>query len=281
LAHKYSLAYLTVPGLNPPQMVDVAARTGYAYVGLRLNRTTEDEPYYPLIDDSGLRRATRERLAATGIGVWDVEVARLWPDTEAEDFRKFLEIGAELGARHVIAQLADPELDRATDRFGRLCQLAAGLGLAVDLEFIAWSHVPDLKTAAGVLRTVRQPNAGVLVDALHFHVAGSTIGELRSLPGKWFRYVHVCDAPAVSASENKELVHVMRHERLFPGDGVIDVGAILDCLDPDIVCAIEIPGDTLATRVGLEEYARLARQTTDEFLAAHKPLSRKEEEKTG
>jgi sugar phosphate isomerase/epimerase len=262
-------------------MVDVAARTGYAYVGLRLNRTTEDEPHYPLMEDGGLRRATRERTAATGIGVWDVEVARLWPGTEVEDYRDFLEVGAELGARHVIAQLADPDLDRATDRFGGLCQMAASLGLAVDLEFIAWSQVPNLSTAAQVIRAAGEPNAGILVDALHFHVAGSTIGELRSLPRTWFRYVHVCDAPAVSASESDELTHVMRHERLFPGQGVIDVRAILDCLDSNIVCALEIPGDTLSMRVGLEEYARLARQTTDEFLAAQIPNSRKEEEKTG
>ena len=275
MTRKYSLAYLTVPGLDPPEMVDVAARTGYAYVGLRLNRTTKEEPYYPLIEDGGLRRATRKQTAATGIGVWDVEVARLWPDTEAEDYRAFLEVGAELGARHVIAQLADPDLSRATDRFGRLCQLAAGLGLAVDLEFIGWSHVPDLTTAAEVIRTVRQPNAGILIDALHFHIAGSTIDELRSLPRSWFRYVHVCDAPAVSASQTEELLHVMRHERLFPGHGVVDIRAILDCLDRDIVCALEIPGDALATRLGLEEYARLARQTTDEFLAAQAPTGRK------
>jgi sugar phosphate isomerase/epimerase len=286
MTRRYSLAYLTVPGLAPPEMIDVAARTGYAYVGLRLNRITPEESHYPLIEDVALRSATRRRLDATGVGVWDVEVVRLGPDTEPEDYRAFLETGAELGARHVIAQLPDPDLERATERFGRLCLLAAELGMAVDLEFIASSNVPDLRTAAQVLRSVDQPNAGILVDALHFHVAGSTLAELRSLPRQWFRYVHLCDAPAVSASESDELLsdellHVMRHERLFPGDGLIDPGAILDCLDPDVVCVLEIPGDTLASRVGLEEYARLARATTEEYLAARKTSATGQEEKTG
>ncbi len=281
MTHRYSLAYLTVPGLNPPDMVDVAARTGYSYVGLRLNRTTPEEAHYPLISDAELRRATKQRLQATGIGVWDLEVARLWPETELEDYREFLETGAELGALHVIAQLQDPDLSRASERFGQLCVLAAGLGIGVDLEFIAWSQVPDLATAASILRTVDQPNAGILVDMLHFQIAGSTLAELRSLPGRWFRYVHLCDAPSLTADNTEELFRVMRHERRFPGDGVIDIRGVLGCLDPDVVCALEIPGDTMASQVGLDQYARLALSATEDYLAGRRsPIREQEEEKT-
>lgn len=266
MTRPYSLAWLTVPGLAPPQMVDVAARTGYTYVGLRLNRTTPEEPHYPLTSDPKLRRATRERLDATGIGVWDVEVARLWPDTEPESYAAFLATAAELGARHVVTQLPDPDLARATDRFGRLCDMAAAYGMGVDLEFIAWSQVPDLATAARIVGEVDRPNAGILVDMLHFQVAGATTQELSALPSQWFRYVHLCDAPALTADQTDELFHVMRHERRFPGDGAIDVRGILDCFD-DVVYALEIPGDTLARQVGLEEYARRALTATEEYLA--------------
>lgn len=280
MQHRYSLAYLTVPGLAPPQMVDVAARTGYSYVGLRLNRTTPDEPFYPLISDRNMRRETNERLDATGVGVWDVEVARLGPDTTSEDYRAFLEAGAELGARHVVAQVTDPNSERATEHFAGLCELAGTLGLDVDLEFIAWSMVPDLASAAKVLRLADQPNAGILVDMLHFHVAGSTLEELRSLPRRWFRYAHVCDAPPVRSDQTDELFHIMRHERRFLGDGAIDVRGILECLDPDIVCALEIPGDTRVAQLGLEEYARLALSTTEEYLALRPPSIKQQKEKT-
>lgn len=279
--HGYSLAWLTVPGLPPPAMVDVAARTGYAYVGLRLNRTTPDEPHYPLLSDAVLRKATRERLDATGVRVWDVEVARLWPDTEPESYRDFLEVGADLGARHVVTQLPDPDLARATERFGRLCDLAAELDMGVELEFIVTSQVPNLSTAAQVLRAVDRPNAGILVDMLHFQLGGSTISELRALPSQWFRYVHMCDAPAVTADETDELLHVMRHERRFPGAGAVDVRGIVECLDDDIVYALEIPGDRLAAEVGLEEYARRALAATEEYLAARRPLREGQEETTG
>ena len=44
MRHDYSLAHLTVLSLTPPQVVEVAARAGYRYVGLRLTRVTPTEP---------------------------------------------------------------------------------------------------------------------------------------------------------------------------------------------------------------------------------------------
>jgi hypothetical protein len=51
MRHDYSLAHLTVLSLTPPQVVDVAARSGYRYVGLRLTRVTPDEPLYDMAHD--------------------------------------------------------------------------------------------------------------------------------------------------------------------------------------------------------------------------------------
>src|ERR1700738_3318599 len=51
MMHDLSLAHLTVISLAPPQMVDVAARTGYRYVGLRLIAVTPDSPCYSLMHD--------------------------------------------------------------------------------------------------------------------------------------------------------------------------------------------------------------------------------------
>ena len=45
----FSLAHLTVLSLPPPEMVGVAARTGYRTVGLRLIAVTPETPGYPLM----------------------------------------------------------------------------------------------------------------------------------------------------------------------------------------------------------------------------------------
>jgi sugar phosphate isomerase/epimerase len=256
--HDFSLAHLTALSLSPPELVDAAAEAGYRYVGLRLTRVTPVEPHYPLATDPGLMRTTKVRLAATGIEVLDIELARIGPDEDPRDFQRFLEAGAELGARHVITQLPDPDRARKTDRFAQLCEMARPLGLTVDLEFPSWTETPDLNAAVRVLRGADQPNAGLLIDLLHFARSGSSVADLRQLPAEWFHFAHVCDAPPGVPPTNEELIHTARFERLFPGEGGIDIHGILGALPPGLPYALEIPKAQLVAQVGGKEHARLA-----------------------
>ncbi|WP_063763698.1 TIM barrel protein [Actinoplanes subtropicus] len=256
--HDFSLAHLTALSLSPPELVDAAAEAGYRYVGLRLTRVTPVEPHYPLATDPGLMRTTKVRLAATGIEVLDIELARIGPDDDPRDFQRFLEAGAELGARHVITQLPDPDRARKTDRFAQLCEMARPLGLTVDLEFPSWTETPDLNAAVRVLRGADRPNAGILIDLLHFARSGSSVADLRQLPAEWFHFAHVCDAPPGVPATNEGLIHTARFERLFPGEGGIDIHGILGALPPGLPYALEIPKAQLVAQVGGKEHARLA-----------------------
>jgi sugar phosphate isomerase/epimerase/4-hydroxyphenylpyruvate dioxygenase-like putative hemolysin len=256
--HDYSLAHLTALSLSPPELVDAAADAGYRYVGLRLTRVTPIEPHYPLATDPALMRTTKVHLAASGIEVLDVELARISPNENPRDFERFLVAAADLGARHVITQLPDPDRARKIDRFAELCEMARPLGLTVDLEFPSWTETPDLGEATRVLRAANQPNAGMLIDLLHFARSGSSIADLRQLPTEWFHFVHVCDAPPGVPPTNEELIYTARFERLFPGEGGIDVHGILAALPSGVPYALEIPRATLVAQVGAKEHARLA-----------------------
>jgi sugar phosphate isomerase/epimerase len=256
--HDYSLAHLTAPHLSPPELVEVAAAGGYRYVGLRLTRVGPDDLVSPLTTDAGLRRETKARLADTGVEVLDIELARLGPETEPQTFERLLETGAELGARHVIGQLPDPDRERKIERFAALCDLASRFGLTVELEFPSWTETPDLTEATHVLRAVNRANAGLLVDVLHFTRSRSSVEELKQLPREWFRFAHVCDAAAEVPATTEGLIRTARVERLFPGEGGIDVRGILAAMPQDIPYTLEIPRTTLASLVGEKECARLA-----------------------
>ena len=256
--HHYSLAHLTALSLSPPELVDAAAAAGYRYVGLRMTKVTAEEPHYPLTYDPALMRATKTHLAATGIEVLDIELARFTSGDSPRDYLRFLEAGAELGARHVITQLPDSDFSRKTDRFAELCQLALPLGLTVDLEFPSWTETPNLTEATRVLRAADQPNAGMLIDLLHFARSRSSVDDLRELPPEWFHYVHVCDAPGEIPTTTAGLIHTARFERLFPGEGDIDMLGILSALPTGIPYALEIPRATLVAQVGAKEHTRLA-----------------------
>jgi len=258
MRHDYSLAHLTALTLTPPQLVDVAARTGYRYVGLRMTRVTPDEVLYDLARDQPLMKATQARLADTGIAVHDVELFRMDPTLEPEAFLAELDATAELGARHIIAQLPDPERERKVDRFARLCDLAKARGIFVSLEFPHWTETGNLAEAVRVVRAVNRSNAGILVDMLHFARSDSTLAELAALPREWLRFAHVCDAPKEIPPTLAGVIHTARDERLFPGEGGIDIHGVLACMPQDIPYALEIPRVTLTHAIGPEEVARLA-----------------------
>jgi sugar phosphate isomerase/epimerase len=264
--HVYSLAHLTVLSLTPPEVVDVAARTGYRYVSLRLTRVTPDEPLYDLGHDRLLMKETKARLHATGLKVLDVELFRMDPSLEPESFIPVLEATAELGARRIIAQLPDPDRERATARFARLCDLAKPLGIFVSLEFPHWTDTGNLAAATKVVRAVGRENAGILVDTLHFARSNSSLEELAKLPSSWFRFAHVCDAAKEMPPTNEGIIRTARAERLFPGEGGIDVRGILGRLPPNIPYSLEIPRLTLTKAVGPEEVARLALRVTRSHL---------------
>src|SRR6185295_11782570 len=153
MKHDYSLAHLTALHLSPPELVEAAAAGGYRYVGLRLTRVAADDPVYPLATDAALMRETKARLAHTGVEVLDIELARLDPYTPPESLRGVLEAGAELGARHVIGQLPDPNREQKIERFAALCDLAKPFGMTVELEFPSWTETPNLAKATHVLRS--------------------------------------------------------------------------------------------------------------------------------
>src|SRR6185436_19349873 len=168
MRYEFSLAHLSALSLSPPEMVDVAARVGYRYVGLRLAPVTPNEPRYPLPYDEQMMRETQACLADTGVEVLDVELARLAPDVEAASFAPMLEAAARLGAKHVLAQTPDPERARAIERFGRLCELAAPFNLSVDLEFITWTATPGAATALRIGGEFNESKRVPAFDTLHF-----------------------------------------------------------------------------------------------------------------
>ena len=258
MKHDYSLAHLTVLSLTPPEVVDVAARAGYPYVGLRLTRVTPAEPLYDLAHDRALMRETKARLAATGVKVLDVELFRMDPSLEPESFVPVLDATAELGARHIIAQLPDPDRERAIARFARLCDLARPLGIFVSLEFPHWTETGNLAEATRVVRAANRSNAGILIDMLHFGRSDSSLDDLAALPREWLRFAHVCDATKEVPATMEGIIRTARDERLFPGEGGIDVRGILERMPQDIPYALEIPRMTLTRALGPAEVARLA-----------------------
>ncbi len=261
-----SLAHLTVLSLPPPEMIRVAARTGYQSVGLRLIAVNAESPGYPLMDDKAMLRETRAAMAETGITAGDIEFVRITPDIDVAALEPFLAVGAELGAKCLITAPYDPDLGRLSDRLGAIADLAKPYGLTAMMEFFPWTVAPNIATARRIIEGSGRENVGLLVDTLHFDRSGSTFAELAALPPEWLPFTHVCDAPAEKPTTTEGLLHHARAERLPPGEGGLDILGVLAHLPKGIPVALEVPMEQLTREAGPEEVARRVREAAVRLL---------------
>ncbi|HEV3426515.1 MAG TPA: TIM barrel protein [Paraburkholderia sp.] len=257
-----SLSALTALELNPPQMVLCAADAGYDYVGLRLLPATDHEVRHEIVGDTPLKRETLAVLRDTGMRVLDVEILRLTPDSDVNQYKPMLETAAELGARYVLVAGNDPDEARTVDRLGQLCDLAAPLGLAPSLEPMPWTDVKEIAAGARIVKASGRRNTGLIIDPIHFDRAGSSLDDLRALPREYFGYVQFCDAPAQRPADLDTLLFQARCERMIPGEGGLDLVGILSALPDGLPVSVEVPTQQWAKSTRAVDRARRLREAT-------------------
>lgn len=269
MAQQYSLAHLTVLGCPPPEMTYVAARAGYDFISPRLIcMGLPGEPNYELASQPEMLRATKRALESTGVRVHDIELARVLDGVNPKSYLPAFEVAAELGARAVLSSIWTPRRDYAVETFAQLCDLARPYKLTVDLEPVPVAAVATLADAVDVLRRADRPNAGLVVDTHHFHRARDLPQALDGLPRKWFHFAQICDAPREIPADRAEMTRIMREERLYLGEGGIDVAAMLGHL-PHIVYSLELPHLARAREMGYAEHAFRCLQSAKAYMAAH------------
>ena len=254
------LAALTVLELPHAEQVSVAAQAGYTHVGLRIVPVA-GQPFNHPFDVAEVER----RLADTGVSVLDVEVLRLTPDTEVGQFRPAMEAAARLRASELLVHGADPDHARLVDSFGRLCDLAAGYGLSVNLEPMPWVEVSNVDQALRILEAAGRGNGALLVDAIHFFRGGDRVRALGEVPRRYLRYAQLCDAPAERPAQMQEIIRQARADRLFPGEGGLDLKGLLRALPAAIPISVEIP---VSQPLSALERARRALAATRAILRA-------------
>jgi sugar phosphate isomerase/epimerase len=231
---------LSLISCSPVELAGIAGQAGFDLVDLRLAPATSTDRVY---DKDALRAVSRELrpiLRDAGLGVWDVEIIRLKDDTRAEDYLPVMETAAVLGARRIKLVCDSDDHARAADILTRLCDLAAPFGLMLDLEYMVFSGVKSLRSAASVVKAAGRRNLFVLVDALHWVRAGD-IAAIRSVDRGRLGYVQLCDGPLRGPSDRQALIQEARTNRLAPGEGEFPLDDLLAAMPPNCVASIEVP----------------------------------------
>jgi sugar phosphate isomerase/epimerase len=252
------LAALTVLELPHHEQVSVAAQVGYTHIGLRLVPVA-GQPYNHPLDVAEVEK----RLRDTGVRMLDVEVFRLTPETKVKDFESAMATAQRLGATELLVHGADPNETRLIETFARLCDLAARYGLAANLEPMPWVDISNVAKAMHILDGAARGNAGLLVDAIHFDRAGDTPQALAKVERRRLRYTQLCDARPERPSDVQEIIRQARGDRLFPGEGGLDLKGLLRALPAGIPLSLEIP---VAQKLEPLERARRALAATKALL---------------
>jgi len=262
-----SLAALTVLELPPPDMVTCAAAAGFSHVGIRLIPATSTEPHYDLIGDTPLVREIDRRLVETGIDVLDVEIFRLKAETRVAEFEAAIATAARLRARHLLVAANDENRSRLIDRFGEFCDVANRYRLSASLEFMPWTDARDLIDGAQIVEAAHRDNGGLLIDPFHLSRSRGRITDIASVPPKRLHFMQFCDVPTAIPPTMDEILAEARAERLFPGEGDLDLVALLRAVPPNLPLSVEVPTHTLARTVSAVERAKRALAATRAVLA--------------
>ncbi len=257
MTRQIGLAALTVLELPHHEQVTVAAQAGYQHIGLRLVPVAGQAHSHPFEVE-----AVERRLADTGVRVYDMEVFRLEAQTRVADFEWALAISQRLGAPELLVHGADPDVSRLTDTFGALCDLAARYRLAANLEPMPWVDVSNVSKALRIIQGAARPNGALLVDAIHLFRGGDTAADV---PRSMLRYAQFCDARPEVPTDMQEMIRQARGDRLFPGEGGLDLPGLLRALPAELPISLEIP---YARPMSALERARRALAATKAMLDA-------------
>ncbi|MBQ6641895.1 MAG: sugar phosphate isomerase/epimerase and 4-hydroxyphenylpyruvate domain-containing protein [Saccharopolyspora sp.] len=142
--------------------------------------------------------------------------------------RKF-DLMAQLGADTVlVCSSTSPDAvdddDLAAEQLRELAELAAGRGIRVCYEALAWGRfVNTYEHAWRIVRRADHPALGVCLDSFHILSRGSDLTPIRTIPAEKLFFLQLADAPRL----NMDLLQWSRHHRLFPGQGEFDLAGFV------------------------------------------------------
>ena len=233
----FALNTSTISGPKPTivEAMTIAAQAGYAGI----------EPWIRELDAhvkaGGSLADLRKQASDANLKVVDAIGFFEWAvDDDArrarglEEARRNLEMVAQLGGTRLAAppfgaaDASGPKLDlaRVAERYRALLELGAGFGVTPIVE--VWGFAPNIQTladAAAIAIGADHPSAAILADVYHLGKGGSGVNGLKLLGPNAVPILHINDYPA------KPRATLSDADRVYPGDGVAPLSAILRALN--------------------------------------------------
>ena len=254
---RLGIEFITALGLDPASFVHLAADLGLPRVGLSLApiaMVPEDAPRWSLRDDKALFDATRSAIRERGVAVLVGEAFLLHPQMDVANSAPDLDLFAELGARRINVVGLEPDEARSHDQFARLSAMARERGMGACIEFMPGVAIDCMAKALACVEASGDPEAGLLLDAMHFFATGTAIAELAQVPAARIVHAQLCDTHLASPVPYMDRA---KFDRLAPGEGDLPLDQFVKVLPAQGPLGLEIPQRAKAL-AGMDHRARIA-----------------------
>ncbi|MBB6734106.1 TIM barrel protein [Cohnella zeiphila] len=274
-----------IPALNPVttgrnvpflEFLDAASQAGFPALDYSI------EPFFEVAGKQSFdaaRQLLEQRALTLGSFGLPVEFRK-----DEETFREGLarlpelaEFARRLGTGRCCTWLfpaTDEPVAEYTSRFIRRLRECANILDAYGIRFgIEWVGPKTLRTlkhdfihtlpgALELIGAIDRPNVGLLFDSFHWFTSHATKEDILALSAEQVVLVHLNDAPDLPPDRQID------DQRLLPGEGVIDLDAMLSALQAigyDGYVSVETFGDDLP-RLGAKEAAARTKRAVDRVL---------------
>jgi 2-keto-myo-inositol isomerase len=151
-----------------------------------------------------------------------------------EELQYMCEVGQKIGCKNiVVVPLVGPEKftksqikESSVKVLNELADIAEKCDMRLAIEFVGHPQctINTFGQAYDIVQAVNRDNVGLVLDCFHFHAMGSRIEDLQKADGSKIFILHIDD------TEDFPIGALTDVDRLWPGEGVIDLDAILQTL---------------------------------------------------
>lgn len=214
--------------------IRVAAAAGYQFVELR---DAKIERYLRQGDtiENLKRKADAAGIRVLSVNTLDDATLQVGAELDALEKRCATYCGwaGALGCPNVIVapsylgegiMAADDVRERTVEALRRYAAVAAGFEVTIGFEFHGYARcsINNLATASAALEALGDRRVGLVVDAFHFYVGGSSLEELGRSDGSRILIVHLADV------DHADRATLGKANRVLPGEGVLPLRALVE-----------------------------------------------------
>lgn len=271
---RYCLNTATIRGQNLPlpTAIDVAADAGYEAIEPWIDEIRRFEEGGGKLSDIATRCRDRglEVASAIGFAPWIVDD----PAGRAEGLeqaRRDMDAVRRIGGSRIAAPPAGAAAGAApiplaaiAERYAQLLEVGAAIGVVPQVEVWGFAgNLSQLADAAYVATAAGHSRACVLADVYHLYKGGSDFDGLALLAPAAMPCFHVNDYPAQPPRGE-----IADEHRLFPGDGVAPLDAILRTLAARGAAPCVLSLELFHREYWQQDPAAVARQGLEKMRAA-------------